>query len=94
MILVVQIGNAVLDDETDQKGYVDYAWAHAVISDELYHNITTRCNFKLQNQTDECYDVLDKLSDAYDVIDMYSLYTPLCLSNISSTTTKAFSKIV
>ncbi|XP_027909819.1 serine carboxypeptidase-like 34 isoform X1 [Vigna unguiculata] len=87
------IGNAVLDDETDQKGYVDYAWAHAVISDELYHNITTRCNFKLQNQTDECYDVLDKLSDAYDVIDMYSLYTPLCLSNISSTTTKAFSKI-
>ncbi|WVZ03196.1 hypothetical protein V8G54_024002 [Vigna mungo] len=87
------IGNAVLDDETDQKGYVDYAWNHAVISDGLYHNITTKCNFKLENKTAECNEYLDKLSDAYDVIDMYSLYTPLCLSNISSTTTKAFSKI-
>ncbi|KAG2398051.1 Serine carboxypeptidase-like 34 [Vigna angularis] len=76
------IGNAVLDDETDQKGYVDYAWNHAVISDGLYHNITTKCN-----------EYLDKLFDAYDVIDIHSLYTPLCLSNISSTTTKAFSKI-
>ncbi|WJX95465.1 hypothetical protein P8452_76783 [Trifolium repens] len=38
---VDQIGNALLDDETDQKGMIEYAWDHAVISDGLYHNITT-----------------------------------------------------
>ncbi|XP_027909956.1 serine carboxypeptidase-like 34 isoform X2 [Vigna unguiculata] len=95
------IGNAALDYETDQKGLVEYAWDHAVISDELYHNITTRCNFKLQNQTDECIDDLSNFSVAYDVIDMYSLYTPTCLNSISSntapvvrgTTSETFSKI-
>jgi hypothetical protein len=30
----VQIGNAILDDETDQKGMVDYAWDHAILDDE------------------------------------------------------------
>ena len=53
MTLVVQIGNALLDDETDQKGMIDYAWDHAVISDGVYNNITTICNFSLPilNQT-------------------------------------------
>nr|TKR78635.1 hypothetical protein D5086_0000279510 [Populus alba] len=30
---VFVIGNAILDDETDQKGTIDYAWDHATISD-------------------------------------------------------------
>ncbi|KAL2509768.1 Serine carboxypeptidase-like 34 [Forsythia ovata] len=30
------IGNALLDDEMDQTGMIDYAWDHAVISDHLY----------------------------------------------------------
>ncbi|GER43898.1 serine carboxypeptidase-like protein [Striga asiatica] len=29
----ILIGNAELDDETDQKGMIEYAWDHAVISD-------------------------------------------------------------
>jgi len=94
MILVVQIGNAAIDNEADQKGLVEYAWDHAVISDGLYHNITTNCNFQFENQTDECNYYSDKFFEAYDVIDLYSLYTPTCISNISSTTRKTFSKIV
>ncbi|CAA6662708.1 unnamed protein product [Spirodela intermedia] len=35
----------MLDDETDQKGLIDYAWDHAVISDELYHKIQKTCDF-------------------------------------------------
>ncbi|CAJ1933863.1 unnamed protein product [Sphenostylis stenocarpa] len=95
------IGNAALDEETDTKGLIDYAWHHAVISDGLYHNITTKCNFSLQNQTDECNDDVDKYFQVYDIIDMYSLYTPICFSNLSSkapdvrgTTPQTFSKIV
>lgn len=79
------IGNALLDDETDQKGMIDYAWDHAVISDGLYHNITTICNFSLPNQSDACTTELNKYFDVYKIIDMYSLYTPRCFSNQSST---------
>lgn len=78
------IGNALLDDETDQKGMIDYAWDHAVISDGLYHNITTTCDFSLENQTDDCNVELNKYFDVYKIIDMYSLYSPKCFSNSSS----------
>lgn len=104
MTLLVQIGNALLDDETDQKGMIDYAWDHAVISDGLYHNITTACNFSHPNQTSDCSAELNKYFDVYKIIDMYSLYTPRCFSNNSSsrketpaikgTAPQAFSKIV
>ncbi|KAF2322614.1 hypothetical protein GH714_023174 [Hevea brasiliensis] len=39
------IGNAVIHDETDLSGIVDYAWSHAIISDHLYHNVK-ECAFK------------------------------------------------
>ncbi|RDX64999.1 Serine carboxypeptidase-like 34, partial [Mucuna pruriens] len=81
------IGNALLDDETDQKGMIDYAWDHAVISDGLYHNITRTCNFSLPSQTHACNVELSKYFDVYNIIDMYSLYTPRCFSS-STTTTK------
>ncbi|XP_061362709.1 serine carboxypeptidase-like 34 [Gastrolobium bilobum] len=77
------IGNALMDDETDQKGMIDYAWDHAVISDGLYHNITTKCNFSLPNKTDDCSNEMDKYFNVYNIIDMYSLYTPMCLTNNS-----------
>ncbi|WJX95466.1 hypothetical protein P8452_76783 [Trifolium repens] len=69
---VDQIGNALLDDETDQKGMIEYAWDHAVISDGLYHNITTVCNFSypIQNQTDDCNTELNKYFDVYKLIDI------------------------
>ncbi|KAJ7954553.1 Carboxypeptidase [Quillaja saponaria] len=78
------IGNALLDDETDQKGMIDYAWDHAVISDGLYHNITTKCNFSIGNQTDDCTVAVNQYFDVYKIIDMYSLYTPKCLRNSSN----------
>ncbi|KAH1141261.1 hypothetical protein GYH30_032494 [Glycine max] len=94
------IGNALLDDETDQKGMIDYAWDHAVISDGVYNNITTICNFSLPilNQTNECNVELNKYFAVYKIIDMYSLYTPRCFSNSNSSSNskealQSFSKI-
>lgn len=81
----VQIGNAVLDDDTDQRGMIDYAWYHAVISDTLYHEISTRCDFSKANLTKDCNQALDKYFEVYDIIDMYSLYTSTCTnSNFSA----------
>lgn len=82
----MQIGNALLDDETDQKGMIDYAWDHAVISDRLYEGIKRECNFSDPNPQKECNSLLRQYFDVYKIIDMYSLYTPLCVTDIRNST--------
>ncbi|KAJ4849421.1 Serine carboxypeptidase-like 34 [Turnera subulata] len=83
------IGNALLDDETDQKGMIDYAWDHAVISDGLYREIKRKCNFSESHLSDECDNAMDKYYSVYRIIDMYSLYSPRCVnSNFSSSSRK------
>ncbi|EYU39414.1 hypothetical protein ABFS82_12G056400 [Erythranthe guttata] len=89
----IMIGNAVLDDETDQKGLIDYAWDHAVISDALYREIQKKCNFSIANLTTDCNAALDKYFDVYDIIDMYSLYAPTCIDTNSTTTARPFSRV-
>ncbi|KGN45085.1 serine carboxypeptidase-like 34 [Cucumis sativus] len=78
------IGNALLDDETDQRGMIDYAWDHAVISDKLYKEIKTNCNFSNPAPSNSCDASLDKYFAVYDIIDMYSLYTPMCVEKNTS----------
>ncbi|KAK4743024.1 hypothetical protein SAY87_001025 [Trapa incisa] len=80
------VGNAVLDDDTDQRGMVEYAWDHAVMSDELYAEIKLQCNFSKQNQSSRCNEALTEYFDIYKIIDMYSLYSPICISNKSNST--------
>ncbi|TYH22641.1 hypothetical protein ES288_A04G145700v1 [Gossypium darwinii] len=78
------IGNALMDDETDQTGMVDYGWDHAVISDGVYNNIKIKCNFSTPNTTNGCNEAMQAYFDVYNIIDMYSLYAPTCNSNSSS----------
>ena len=80
---MVQIGNALLDDETDQTGMIDYAWDHAVISDKVYKEVKTKCNFTIKDESNDCKSALDKYFAVYDVIDMYSLYAPACAQNFT-----------
>ncbi|KAG6489772.1 serine carboxypeptidase-like 34 [Zingiber officinale] len=78
------IGNALMDDETDQTGMIDYAWDHAVISDRVYHDVKNNCNFSKENVTDACSSSLDEYFAVYDIIDMYSLYSPVCVDSNST----------
>ncbi|GMP92408.1 hypothetical protein CsSME_00042648 [Camellia sinensis var. sinensis] len=82
------VGNALLDDETDQRGMIDYAWDHAVISDRLYADVKSKCNFSDPNLPNDCHNSLNKYFDVYKIIDMYSLYSPTCVNSTSSTTRK------
>ncbi|GAV72258.1 Peptidase_S10 domain-containing protein [Cephalotus follicularis] len=80
------IGNALMDDDTDQTGMIDYAWDHAVISDGVYDEAKRECNFSLKETSDGCNRALNEYFDVYKIIDMYSLYTPKCVeSNFSNT---------
>ncbi|KAF7848140.1 hypothetical protein BT93_L2258 [Corymbia citriodora subsp. variegata] len=82
----LMIGNALLDDDTDQRGMIDYAWDHAVISDRLYQDIKATCNFSQEQSTTECTGKLHELFVDYEVINIYSLYTPTCVNSNSSST--------
>ncbi|XP_077247119.1 serine carboxypeptidase-like 34 [Tasmannia lanceolata] len=78
------IGNALLDDETDQNGMIDYAWDHAVISDKVYHGVKKYCNFSTGNASAYCISYLNEYYDVYNIIDMYSLYAPKCVNQNTS----------
>ncbi|XWS63300.1 hypothetical protein CRYUN_Cryun06bG0083500 [Craigia yunnanensis] len=78
------IGNALLDDETDQTGMVDYAWDHAVISDRVYNHVKIKCNFSMAKPSEDCNRALNAYFKVYRIIDMYSLYAPSCVSNSSN----------
>uniref|UniRef100_A0A0D9WW97 Carboxypeptidase n=1 Tax=Leersia perrieri TaxID=77586 RepID=A0A0D9WW97_9ORYZ len=51
----IMIGNAAIDSSSDNRGLADYAWDHAIISDELYAAIKTNCKFTEDgNETKTC----------------------------------------
>ncbi|KFK25189.1 hypothetical protein AALP_AA8G078500 [Arabis alpina] len=81
------IGNAVIDDATDTAGIVDYAWSHAIISDKLHKHIHSSCRFGEtlnQNESAQCVESFIGFAKAYAEINIYSIYTPICLSSLSS----------
>uniref|UniRef100_A0ACD5UTI3 Uncharacterized protein n=1 Tax=Avena sativa TaxID=4498 RepID=A0ACD5UTI3_AVESA len=82
------IGNAVMNDETDQLGMVEYAWSHAIISDELHSAVTRECDsFKEEADGGRpgkgCSPAVRAFMVAFDDIDIYSIYTPTCLASAS-----------
>ncbi|KAK6282114.1 hypothetical protein POUND7_015939 [Theobroma cacao] len=82
------IGNPFLDYETDRRGMYDYAWGHGLISDALYQSIKAKCDFSSQILTQECWDQIFKYNSLYEMIDMFSLYTPTCALNAPSSSRK------
>ncbi|XP_057739537.1 serine carboxypeptidase-like 31 [Arachis stenosperma] len=76
----ILLGNPETSDPEDLLGQVDYAWSHAVISDETYKTIRRSCNFSDPYKNKDCGDGLDELYKQYDQIDIYSLYTSVCFA--------------
>lgn len=65
---------------------VDYAWSHAVISDETHKIIRESCDFNSNDtwSNNNCSEAVDELLTQYKEIDIYSLYTSLCIANSAS----------
>ncbi|KAL4347855.1 hypothetical protein GQ457_17G004930 [Hibiscus cannabinus] len=82
------IGNAAINEPTDTLGLFDYAWSHAIISDQLYDKINKECDFKQStgNLTVQCADHMKGFMEAYANIDMYSIYTPVCTKSLGTRT--------
>ncbi|KAK1262580.1 Serine carboxypeptidase-like 35 [Acorus gramineus] len=87
------IGNAVIDDATDQVGMVEYAWSHAIISDELHDSINKECDFNNDTTSSACNSVSKAFYKAFSDIDIYSIFTPVCLSSLGNSTMKKKKKL-
>lgn len=79
----MQLGNPETCDAEDWKGLVDYAWSHAVVSDETHTTIRDSCDFNSNNtwSNEDCSQAVDEVLKQYKVIDIYSLYTSVCIGN-------------
>lgn len=77
---ILQLGNPETCDAEDWRGLTDYAWSHAVVSDETHKIIRENCDFYSANpwSNHNCSDAVDVVLDQYKEIDMYSIYTSVC----------------
>nr|XP_043630748.1 serine carboxypeptidase 1-like [Erigeron canadensis] len=82
----IALGNAYVDDETENTGMFDYFWTHAIISDEIHSGIISNCNFS-ENATitDKCDDYVGQAYGAKSNIYFYDIYAPLCSPFSNST---------
>eukprot|EP00253_Pinus_taeda_P030200 PITA_30200 len=72
----MQVGNGIMNCETDILGQITYPWTHALISDESYEAL-------IKSKTGTCSSGLDLVFPDIGNIDPYGIFAPLCPSNSS-----------
>ncbi|KAH7570604.1 hypothetical protein ACOSQ2_019202 [Xanthoceras sorbifolium] len=81
------IGNALINDETDERGMYDFFASHALISDESNRKVQQYCDFSPNASAQSsklCDEVMDAIEKNTYYLDIYNIYAPLC-SNTSLT---------
>lgn len=89
----MQIGNAVINDETDLKGQYDYFASHALISDETLVQIHKYCDLlpNATEQSDKCIKASNEVDIDTSVLDIYNIYASLCFNTNLTTKPKTTS---
>jgi len=81
LLCFMQIGNAVINDETDIKGTYDNLAGHVFASDLEASQIQKYCGFSLNasRRSPECTAAIDAVEgDIANGLDLYNLYAPIC----------------
>lgn len=85
------VGNPVIDAYSDNWGYIDFLYYHALISDETYSQMKKACKFTHDNAplSRECIQLMFYQStNEYGGIDPYSIYAPACVSESSTNSSR------
>ncbi|KAF9592787.1 hypothetical protein IFM89_017357 [Coptis chinensis] len=93
----VIIGNAVINDNTDEKGMYEYLWTHALLSDETNQAVQKYCDFSdfspyapKADEPKQCTDAITEANNNINLIDIYNIYAPTChLKNLTDKPKKA-----
>lgn len=87
-----QLGNPLLDFNTDFNSRAEYLWSHGLISDATFSDFTKVCNFsQMRRQTGAgglssiCFGVHRKVvSEVSRFVNSYDVTSDICLSTIVS----------
>uniref|UniRef100_A0A5B7C8J7 Carboxypeptidase n=1 Tax=Davidia involucrata TaxID=16924 RepID=A0A5B7C8J7_DAVIN len=87
----ILLGNPETCDAEDWRGLVDYAWSHAVVSDETHKTIRESCDFNSNDtwSNEDCGQAVDEVLRQYKEIDIYSLYTSVCIAGSTASEKKS-----
>ncbi|CAA0824457.1 Serine carboxypeptidase-like 40 [Striga hermonthica] len=80
------IGNAVINDDTDILGMIQYFQTHAIVSNETRNQYLKYCYYYKSSY--ECYKVKDQVWKDIEDIDIYNIYAPRCLNSKLTKTPK------
>ena len=83
LLFIMQIGNPVINDETDQRGMIDYLWTHAIISDQDVYQMHKNCNIYSSaspDQSRECNATIEAVQNCFNYMNVYNIYAPQCFS--------------
>ncbi|KAM0062081.1 putative carboxypeptidase D [Helianthus debilis subsp. tardiflorus] len=83
----IMIGNGIMNEDTDNKGFNDYLWSHALISDEIYTKLSQNCSSNAVN-SDYCNNLEEQLGEDIGDIDFYNIYGPTCTPLPAGLTTR------
>lgn len=61
---------------TDNRGFYDYLWSHALISDKTHQGLVEYCKFP---DSYECKKLEDHIELEVGLIDFYNIYAPVCI---------------
>ena len=74
-----------MNDVTDNRGFYDYLWTHALISDITHQGLIEYCKIP---DSHNCKKLEDHIESEVGSIDFYNIYAPVCSSSSSNSSRK------
>ncbi|PWA96790.1 peptidase S10, serine carboxypeptidase, Alpha/Beta hydrolase fold protein [Artemisia annua] len=74
----IMIGNGLLDDVSDTRGAIDFAWSHALASDETRDEFLQGCASGSRYEDEACSKAYASLLNGIGDINFFNIYSPSC----------------
>ncbi|XP_050211068.1 serine carboxypeptidase-like 40 [Mercurialis annua] len=90
----IAIGNAAINDETDNYGQYEFFSSHALNPPKILADIKKFCNFSpidTSKPSQQCNETISKSDNNTIGIDVYNIYAPLCHNQNLTATPKSVS---
>ncbi|VFQ72516.1 unnamed protein product [Cuscuta campestris] len=84
----IMIENGIMNIPTDTRGFIDYAWSHALISNEAHQALLKHC---ITNDS-SCEHSLNEAATEIGYIDTHNIYGPLCFDSSRNRSSIMFNK--
>lgn len=83
IILLMQVGNALIDDFHDRLGLFQFMWTAGLISDQTFKQLNLFCDLQsFVHESVQCGKIEEIAYSEFGNIDPYSIFTPTCTLSV------------